>query len=168
LKHTPRRFIIHPDFRNFILIESDYNVLSEKEKDKLLREKLAEPDDMDVEAGILERTPLWMREGPVRSDTGAWASCLRIINPYEGKTSFLYGFEENEAAYSVAACGFHSRPGESFLVVGTAKDVVMSPRICSVGYIYVFRFSGDGSTVELVHKVTLFFGCDNFFPNVIT
>ncbi len=119
----------------------------------MLTEKLSEPDDMDAEEGVKSRTPAWMREGPVRSDNGAWASCLRIINPYLGQTSFLYDFEDNEAAYSVTTCGFHSRPGESFLVVGTAKDVVMSPRICSVGYLYVFRFLADGTSVELVHKV---------------
>ena len=153
LKFTPRRFIIHPEFQNFILIESDHNMISEKAKTSMLRQKLHDPDDMDEEAGIAERTPEWMKgEGAIRGDVGYWASCLRIINPYQGQTCFLYDFEANEAAYSVTTCGFHSRPGESFLVVGTAKDVNLSPRTCSVGYIYVFKFSPDGNSLELLHK----------------
>ena len=101
LKYTPRRFIFHPEFKMFIVIESDHNCFPQTMKEKLLKERLTDPDDMEDDGeGYLEKVPAWMRDGPVKtSEPGNWASCLRIIHPYRGETSFMMEFEENEAAF---------------------------------------------------------------------
>ncbi|KAI9743066.1 MAG: pre-mRNA-splicing factor rse1 [Claussenomyces sp. TS43310] len=45
-----------------------------------------------------------------------------------------------------------SKEGESFLIVGTGKDVIPKPRQSSGGYIYVYRFHRDGKDLEFIHK----------------
>lgn len=60
--------------------------------------------------------------------------------------------EGNEAAVSVTVASFASQEGESFLIVGTGKDIVPSPRQSSGGYIYVYRFHEDGKDLEFIHK----------------
>lgn len=60
--------------------------------------------------------------------------------------------EENEAAVSVAAVSFSSQDDETFLVVGTGKDMVVSPRSSAGGFIYIYRFQEDGKELEFIHK----------------
>ncbi|EPZ33025.1 Mono-functional DNA-alkylating methyl methanesulfonate domain-containing protein [Rozella allomycis CSF55] len=157
LKYTPRKLLFQPEFKTFVVIESDHNTLTETKKRELIKEKLTDPDDMEDEnEDLINKLPEWMREATVNVHEGChWASCLRVIHPFKGETTFLYEFENNEAAFSVANCSFHTRPGEAFLVVGTSKDTITSPRTCSSGYIYVFKYSSDGTSLDLVHKTPL-------------
>ena len=60
--------------------------------------------------------------------------------------------EDNEAAVSIAACSFSSQDDETFLVVGTGKDITVSPRTYSAAFIYVYRFLEDGKELEFIHK----------------
>ena len=60
--------------------------------------------------------------------------------------------EGNEAAVSATVASFTSQDGESFLVVGTGKDIVPNPRGFSGGYLYVYRFHDDGRELEFIHK----------------
>lgn len=60
--------------------------------------------------------------------------------------------ENNEACVSVAIVSFASQDNESFLVVGTGKDMVMNPRSFSEGYLHVYRFQDDGRELEFIHK----------------
>jgi splicing factor 3B subunit 3 len=59
---------------------------------------------------------------------------------------------ENEAAVSVATVSFASQDNKTFLVVGTGKDMVLSPRQFSAGFIHVYSISEDGRTIEFIHK----------------
>jgi len=59
---------------------------------------------------------------------------------------------------SVTVCTFQSHPDDPFLIVGTAQDVVLAPRNCSNGFLHVYKFTENGTSLELVHKV-----CNNFF-----
>lgn len=85
--------------------------------------------------------------------TGHWASCIQIIDPVTTKSVvFTLELEENECATSIAAAPFAGQDDETFLVVGTAKDLVVSPRSFSAGYIHVYRFHEDGKELEFIHK----------------
>jgi splicing factor 3B subunit 3 len=84
---------------------------------------------------------------------GHWASCIQVIDPItEKKVLFTLELEENEAAVSIAAVPFASQDDETFLVVGTGKNMVMSPRSHSGGFIHIYRLSDSGKSLEFIHK----------------
>lgn len=75
------------------------------------------------------------------------------MDPVHGKNvPFTLDFEDNEAAVSVAAVPFTSQDDETFLLVGTGKDMVASPPSASCGFIHVYRFQDDGRSLEFIHK----------------
>ena len=82
-----------------------------------------------------------------------WASCIHVIDPVNAKKVLQQiDLEDNEAAVSIATVSFSSQDNETFLVVGTGKDVVVSPRSFSAGFIHVYRFQEDGKELEFIHK----------------
>lgn len=60
--------------------------------------------------------------------------------------------EGNEVAVSMTVASFTSQEGERFLIVGTGKDMVVSPRQFSASYIYVYHFHKGGRDIEFIHK----------------
>lgn len=52
----------------------------------------------------------------------------------------------------MAVISFTSQGNESFLIVGTGKDMVLNPRQSSGGSIYVYRFQQNGRQLEFIHK----------------
>lgn len=84
---------------------------------------------------------------------GHWASCIQIIDPITTKSALQQiDFEDNESAVSIAAVSFASQDDETFLVIGTGKDITVSPRSFSAAFIYVYRFLEDGKELEFIHK----------------
>ena len=85
--------------------------------------------------------------------TGHWASCIHVVDPINTKSCLQQvDLEDNEAAVSIAAVPFASQDDETFLVVGTGKDITVSPRTFSAAFIYVYRFLEDGKELEFIHK----------------
>ena len=85
--------------------------------------------------------------------TGHWASCIHVVDPVNAKACLQQvDLEDNEAAVSIAAVSFASQDDETFLVVGTGKDMTVSPRTFSAAFIYVYRFLEDGKELEFIHK----------------
>ncbi len=77
----------------------------------------------------------------------------------QGRTLDLVQFDQNVAAFSVAVCTFTSRADtEWYVVVGTAKDMMLSPRTSSGGALVLFRLNPDGSKLEHVHTVSVIMG----------
>ncbi|KAJ3280450.1 Splicing factor 3B subunit 3 [Borealophlyctis nickersoniae] len=150
LKYTPRRFAVHPSSGNFVIIESEHNTWCPSEKAKLLGQ---DPDAMDTDEAATGELPP-EQFGLPKADSGKWASCIRLISN-DGETRGVVELDDNEAAFSVATCYFNGHPGETFVVVGTAADVILSPRSCSKGFLHVFRFVEDGNALELVHKTEI-------------
>jgi splicing factor 3B subunit 3 len=75
------------------------------------------------------------------------------VDPVEAKAVLSsVELEENEAAVSVTVVSFSSQDDEAFLVVGTGKDMVVSPRSSSAGFIHIYRFLEDGKELEFIHK----------------
>lgn len=145
LSYTPRRFVQHPNQPYFYVIESENNTLAPE----LCAQLLGDPSLDNVDAKMLPPEEF----GYPRKD-GMWASCISIIDPVGEQPRLLQrvNLKGNEAAVSAAIVSFDSQEGESFLVIGTGKDMVVNPRQFSEGYIHVYRFHDDGQDLEFIHK----------------
>lgn len=144
LTYTPRKFVRHPDQPLFYTIESDNNTLSPSTKQRLLSDSTL----VNGDAAVLPPEEF----GYPRAQ-GHWASCIHIVDPVNTKETLQQiDLEENEAAVSIAAVSFSSQDDETFLVVGTGKDIVVAPRSFTAGFIYVYRFLEDGKELEFIHK----------------
>ncbi|CAG8605229.1 6855_t:CDS:10 [Paraglomus brasilianum] len=151
LKYTPRHFINHAQSKNFVIIETEHNTYSPSEKEKVLKMKETEGFEIDEKAVNLPPDTF----GLPKYESGKWASCIRVVNPFQGETTHLIELEDNEAAFSIATVSFHNHSNVTFLVVGTAKDANLAPRTCTFGFIHVYRFINDGNQLELVHKTSV-------------
>ncbi len=146
LSYTPRRFARHPEHPYFYVIESDNNILSVVTKKKLL----GDPSHQ-VNGDASEELPA--EEFGYPRGTGHWASCIQVVDPVTEKEVLqTIELEDNEAAVSMAVVSFASQEDEVFLVVGTGKDMVVSPRSSTAGFIHVYRFHEDGKEIEFIHK----------------
>lgn len=144
LSYTPRKLLKNPDFPIFYTIEADANTLAPVTRQKLISQSAATN-------GETEELPPDVFGYP-RAE-GHWASCIRVIDPIAKETLQKIELEENEAAFSIAAVSFESQDNETFLVVGTAKDLQLSPRTASKGFIHIYRFDNNGRELEFIHKV---------------
>ena len=147
LTYTPRHFVRHPEHPYFYTIESDNNILSTSTRNKLLQD----PSIVNGDAAILPPEDFGYPRGH-----GHWASCIHVIDPVtEKKVLQQIDLEDNEAAVSIATVSFASQEDEVFLVVGTGKDMVVSPRSSTAGFIHVYRFHEDGKEIEFIHKTKI-------------
>lgn len=147
LSYTPRHFVRHPEQALFYTIESDNNVLSPATKAKLL----ADPSVVNGDAAVLDPEHFGYSRG-----TGHWASCISVIDPVTEK-GILHkiDLDEGEAAVSLATVAFASQEDETFLVVGTGLNMIVSPRSSAAGFIHVYRFQNDGKELEFIHKTKI-------------
>ncbi|KAI1178303.1 Pre-mRNA-splicing factor rse-1 [Nemania sp. FL0916] len=145
LTYTPRQLVKHPEQPYFYTIESDTNTLAPE----LLTQLLVDPNAVDGHAKMLPPDEFGHPRG-----RGRWASCISVVDCGNEAMEVLQriDLQNNEAAVSAAVVSFASQGGESFLVVGTGKDLVLSPRKFSEGYISVYSFRNDGKDLEFVHK----------------
>ena len=87
---------------------------------------------------------------------GHWASCISVVDPINAREVLQrIDLEDNEAAVSIAAVSFSSQDDETFLVVGTGTNIVVSPRSFTAGFIHVYRFLEDGKELEFIHKTKI-------------
>ncbi|KAK1691300.1 pre-mRNA-splicing factor rse-1 [Colletotrichum godetiae] len=145
LTYTPRRLLKHPEHPMFYTVEADNNTLPPDLRAKLI----AEPGVVNGDAVVLPPDEFGYPKGK-----GRWASCISVIDPLSEDQRVLQtvDLDNNEAAVSAAIVPFASQDNESFLIVGTGKDMVVNPRQFSEGYIHVYRFSEDGHELEFIHK----------------
>ncbi|KAL2259969.1 hypothetical protein VTK26DRAFT_6181 [Humicola hyalothermophila] len=148
LTYTPKRLVKHPEQPYFYTIESDNNTLPPELRAQLM----AQPNAVNGDAKELPPEDF----GYPRAK-GRWASCISIVDPIgeEPKVLRRIDLEGNEAAVSAAVVPFASQEGESFLIVGTGKDMVLNPRQFTEGYIHVYRFHDDGRDLEFIHKTKI-------------
>lgn len=144
LAYTPRKFVKHFERPLFYVIEADNGVLSPSTQQKLV-------DDSQMQNGDAIIPPAETFGYP--RGTGHWASCIEVVDPIHTKAVVSrVELEENEAAVSAAVVSFSSQDDESFLIVGTGKDMFVNPRSSSAGFIHVYRFQEDGKELEFIHK----------------
>ncbi|KAH7263756.1 CPSF A subunit region-domain-containing protein [Fusarium tricinctum] len=144
LTYTPRHFVKHPHEPYFYTVEADNNTLSPELRTQLLG---AAETQTNGDATLLPPEEFGYPRGH-----GRWASCISVVDPIGEQVLQTIELQNNEAAMSVAVVPFTSQDGESFLLVGTGKDMILNPRQFSEGYIHVYRFQQNGRDLEFIHK----------------
>uniref|UniRef100_A0A3P8YHK1 Splicing factor 3B subunit 3 n=1 Tax=Esox lucius TaxID=8010 RepID=A0A3P8YHK1_ESOLU len=162
LQYTPRKFVIHPETNNLILIESDHNAYTEATKaqrKQQMAEEMVEAAGEDERELAAEMAAAFLNEnlpeaifGAPKAGSGQWASLVRLVNPIQGSTLDLVQLEQNEAAFSVAVCRFASGGDDWYVLVGVARDMILNPRSVGGGFIYTYRLGGGGDKLEFMHK----------------
>lgn len=162
LQYTPRKFVIHPESNNLIIIETDHNAYTEETKQlrkQHMAEELIEAADEDERELAAEMAAQFLNEdrpetifGAPKAGLGMWASAVRILNPITGENLEKVALDQNEAAHSVALVKFANRPDDTFLLVGIAKDLVLNPRSISGGELLTYQVIEGGNKLELLHK----------------
>uniref|UniRef100_A0A3Q2ZNV6 Splicing factor 3b, subunit 3 n=1 Tax=Kryptolebias marmoratus TaxID=37003 RepID=A0A3Q2ZNV6_KRYMA len=162
LQYTPRKFVIHPETNNLVLIETDHNSYTETTKaqrKQQMAEEMVEAAGEDERELAAEMAAAFLNEnlpeaifGSPKAGAGQWASLVRLINPIQGSTLDQVQLEQNEAAFSVAVCRFTNSGDDWYVLVGVARDMILNPRSVSGGFIYTYRLGGGGEKLEFVHK----------------
>lgn len=162
VQYTPRKFVIHPETNNLIMIETDHNAYTEERKQQRkqqMAEEMVEAAAEEEQHLAAEMAAAFLNEnlpedtfGAPKAGPGMWASLIRIISPINGKTVFKIPLEQNEAAFSIALVKFASKGDDQFVLVGTVKSLVLNPRSCAGGYIHVYQLLEGGERLELVHR----------------
>jgi splicing factor 3B subunit 3 len=138
-----------------VIIESDHNEFNASEKESLV-DQFNVNEFADSAADVImneeeeeEGTTLPLR-GPIPSADGKWASCIRVLDALSGVTKCIQELSNNEAAFSVCTCKFAQHSEETFLIVGSCKDLTLHPKRVSASYVSVYRLLGD--TLQLLHR----------------
>lgn len=154
LRYTPRRMCRIPDSNLIVIVETDHNEYNESEQAARVSSVqsgahtvVPDSDTCGDEADTDLTIPI---RGPLPPCEGKWASCLRVMEPGTGNILECLELSDNEAAFSVSICKFSHREGESFVVVGTAKDLTLHPRRSTACFLHVYRLL-DGR-LQLLHK----------------
>ncbi|XP_066156832.1 splicing factor 3B subunit 3 [Euwallacea fornicatus] len=163
LEYTPRKFIIHPETNNLIILETEHNAYTEETK-KQRRLQMAEEmkeaageEEQELaremaEAFLNEDLPENVFSAP-KAGHGMWASQLKIMDPISGNLYKILKFEQNEAAMSLTLVKFHGQPEHQwFLVIGVAKDFQLNPRICTQGFLDTYRVDVMCRELEFIHR----------------
>lgn len=96
------------------------------------------------------------RLGSPMGEPGAWASCIRIVNPYTLTTTHCIEMENNEAAFCITTVSFDSAPQlGTLLAVGTAQSLTFYPKSCQGGFIRLYEFTADGKKMNFLHKTAV-------------
>ncbi|CAA9995282.1 unnamed protein product [Nesidiocoris tenuis] len=168
LEYTPRKFAIHQESSNIVLIETDHNAYTEKTKQE---RRIQMAKEMEEAAGEEERALAkemaedFLSEdlpertyGAPKAGAGMWASLIRIMDPVNGLTHSVTRLEQNEAAISLALVKFSKQPdSDCYLVVGVAKDYQLNPKQFSAGYLDTYKIvkRENGLDLELVHRTVV-------------
>lgn len=165
LEYTPRKFAVHHNSGNVAIIEMDHNALNEaskKARKQQIAEEMVENAVDGKEEAAAEQAAAFLSEdfpesvfGGPKPGAGHWASQIKVINPISGKVLDKVILEQDEAAYSIALLKFAQYGDSQFVVVGTAKNMSLSPRSCEAGNLYVYNLIEDGNKLELMHVTSI-------------
>ncbi|KAJ9100377.1 pre-mRNA-splicing factor rse1 [Naganishia adeliensis] len=166
LSYTPRKMVSHPTLPYFYVIESDNRTYGPAAINRILSEKQTSGSKPDVSVLELPAEEF----GRPKAESGHWASVIRVVDPFfqpapdaedgsekpqRPESLLAIDLDEDEAAFSVAVVTFVEKPGELCLVVGTAKNVSLSPRTTSGGFLRLYQISADGKSLEYMHKTPI-------------
>lgn len=165
LRYTPRKFVIHPENGIIYMIETDHVTYTEQTKQlrkhQMAKEMIESADDADKQLAT-ETAKAFLNEkanesvfGAPKAAPGMWASLIRIMEPTSLQTRTFIELEQNEAAFSITLARFSSRPGQLFLLVGVAKDLVLNPRTNQGGFIYTYQVFDNGDKLDFIHKTPI-------------
>ena len=132
LAYTPRDLSKHPDHPLFSVIESDSNILPSATRIRMQ----SDPGVVNGDAAVLPP-----REFGYPHGAGHWASCIQVVDPVGSRVACTLDLEDNEAATSCVFAPIESQDNESFLFVGTGKDMMATTGSSTAGYIHVYRMN---------------------------
>lgn len=166
LKYTPRKFSINQDAGLVYSIETDhlsYTEQTKQEKKQQMAQQMIQDADSDEKRLAIEMANAFIQTklpeqtfGAPKAAPGMWASAIRVTDSINKEVKSLIELDQNEAAFSVCLVKFSSRPAnQTFLLVGVAKDLKLSPRSCSGGFIYTYQLFDNGERLELLHKTPI-------------
>ena len=94
-------------------------------------------------------------EGAPKAPPGAWASCVRVVDPRAppgNQTKQIVELDSNEAA--LCAChAYFPAADELFLVVGSVVGLTFAPRDCAGGFLSLYTYDAEhGHTPEAMHS----------------
>jgi splicing factor 3B subunit 3 len=143
LTYTPKKLLKHPDYSLFYTIEADNNTLPPDLRQQLLND----PSIVNGDANVLPPISFGYPRANRR-----WASCINVIDPQAEEVLQTIDLVDNEAAVSAVIVSFANHESETFLVVGTGKDMTPPQPSTSGGYIHVYRIQESGKELEFLHK----------------
>jgi splicing factor 3B subunit 3 len=160
LRYTPRKMCRVPNTRQLVIVETDQHEYNEAERAALVASSSSSAPERKSgnsmgntgegeEEEEDEGTVMPVR-GPLPPGDGKWASCIRVIEPSTGTSREVLELSNNEAAFSVCTCRFTNHSEETFVIVGTAKGLVLHPRQAQSCAIHVYRLI-DGR-LQLLHQ----------------
>ncbi|CAI5702384.1 hypothetical protein KXD40_005240 [Peronospora effusa] len=157
LRYTPRMAVIHSPSRRLIVIESDHNEYGatyKRQRGLQIHDIRSATEQEDEDEDEISDALLFPRSSlPAEKDK--WASCVRIIDPASCQTVVCEELDVDERARSIAACVFHDRGGEAFIIVGTVKKMQLHPQKAPAGaYLRVYRVV-EGMQLVLVHTTEI-------------
>ena len=109
LQYTPRKFVIHPETANLVVLETDHNAYTDETKlqrKQQMAEEMVEAAGEEEQQLAAEMAAAFLNEnlpedtfGAPKAGVGMWASMLRLISPISGRTLQKIPLEQNEAAF---------------------------------------------------------------------
>ncbi len=135
------------DIENFVKNTAVANLNASAVVIKEEAQEMREEDEEDDEG-----TRMAIR-GPVPESSSKWASCIALIEPTTGKKQIIE-LENNEAAFSVCvvnATQEHAH-SETYVVVGTAVGLQLSPRSAQKYFLLVYRFVSATCELSFLHR----------------
>jgi splicing factor 3B subunit 3 len=148
VRYTPRRAckVSLPQQAPLVcVLETDHNEYTEDERARITAANGISngSSSSSLADGDEEGTSLPVR-GPVPPTEGHWASCIRLFNPNSGETVDVADLNNNECAMCVCTCRFISQhhSEETFLVIGTVKDMHLQTRKFTSAALNVYRLLG--------------------------
>lgn len=161
LDFTPRKFIVHPESGNLVIIETDHNAFTNKTKKarkQAMAEEMIEAAGEDEQELAAEMAATFLSSelpeavfGSPKAGAGQWASVIRILDPISGVSYDKVELEQNEAAVSVALVKFSQYGDAPYLLVGIAKDLHLNPRQSNGGTVHTYQIQEEGRHLELMH-----------------
>ena len=207
LTFTPRKMDIIPSSQHLVVLETDHNAYTRRERaelERLIREDAGGEEDKASDGGDgpvqpsntsaaekkeKEEEPTNAAPSPSPSPLppssaaaderkgadqlsapyageGRWGSCISVHCPpfLPPRPPFVLELDDNEAAFSLCVLQFDAAAygNDFFLAVGTAKDLQLSPRKVSCGFIHMYAIGhsqqqpqGGGETGGSVGDVRL-------------
>lgn len=162
VQYTPRKFVIHPETKHMIIVETEHNAYTEETKKQRriqMAEEMKEAAGEEEQELAKEMADAFLSEdlpehlfGAPKAGPGMWASVVRILEPIEGRTEKIISFEQNEAVVSIGLVRFITYPDTLFLVLGVAKDLQLNPRQVNGGFLYTYKVNSTCTGLEFVHK----------------
>lgn len=163
LKHTPRGLVQHPTLAQFLVIESDYNVLAESTKSQIQTNGSNGSNGNAASHHGLNPMQFGHAKG-----LGHWSSCIQIVDVEERDGEYknqrivdtvrLDGanFDANEAATAIAVHYFPapegSKDGTTCVIVATGKNMIPSTGQHSGGNLHAFYIDEETGRLVWLHK----------------